>query len=166
MQFDEDTMSRFRTEKFGTMTVIPKNSDCSSSEINYELTPFRAESDYTDNRHPDEIQWSDSLVSDSARRDFTINALYRSSHTHAVSTTHFQSSAKKDALVVALTKHLPVVVATSGLVILTDSIHIQTYITKKTLPITLYGLEVNDTLYTTSKEDSKVLIHQILLDPQ
>lgn len=166
MQFNETTMSRFRTEKFGTITVIPKNKDWSSSEINYELTPFRAESDYTNNRHPDEIEWSDSLVSDSARRDFTINALYRTSHTQTLTTTHFQSSTKKDALVVALKKHLPVVIATSGLVILTDSTHIQIYITKNILPATLYGLEETETTYTASKENSTVCIHQIILDPQ
>ncbi len=46
--------------------------------IQYELTPFRAESEYTDNRHPDEIIRSDDLIKDASRRDFTINSLYYS----------------------------------------------------------------------------------------
>jgi len=29
-----------------------------------------------DNRHPEEIKWVDDLISDSKRRDFTINSLY------------------------------------------------------------------------------------------
>lgn len=38
MPFDETTLSRFRTEKFGTMTFLPKAND-----YEYELTPFRTE---------------------------------------------------------------------------------------------------------------------------
>ena len=96
MQLDESTTSRFRTEKYGTMTIVKKNTpnpsltkEGSISEVEYsseheglgevyELTPFREESGYADNRHPDQIIWSQDLVADSHRRDFTINALYRS----------------------------------------------------------------------------------------
>ncbi len=44
--------------------------------ISYEITPFRQEWGYEDFRHPGEIQWSDSLLDDAKRRDFTINCLY------------------------------------------------------------------------------------------
>jgi tRNA nucleotidyltransferase (CCA-adding enzyme) len=44
--------------------------------ISYEITPFRQEWGYEDFRHPWEIQWSDSLLDDAKRRDFTINCLY------------------------------------------------------------------------------------------
>ncbi len=44
--------------------------------IKYEITPFREESGYQDVRHPDEIHWTNSLLSDAKRRDFRINAMY------------------------------------------------------------------------------------------
>jgi len=47
--------------------------------LQYEITPFRSEGGYGDHRHPDEIVWSDNLVLDAGRRDFTINALYYTS---------------------------------------------------------------------------------------
>lgn len=66
----------FRTEKFGTATLINR-----SDETSYEITPFREEGIYSDNRHPDEIRWSTSLIADAKRRDFTINSLYYASVT-------------------------------------------------------------------------------------
>lgn len=69
----------FRTEKFGTITIITWWESIyaeNSWKIKYEITPFREESGYEDFRHPDKILWSDSLVADASRRDFTINAMY------------------------------------------------------------------------------------------
>ena len=40
-----------------------------------EVTPYRIESTYSDNRHPDDVQFSEKLEDDLKRRDFTINAL-------------------------------------------------------------------------------------------
>jgi tRNA nucleotidyltransferase (CCA-adding enzyme) len=40
-----------------------------------EVTPYRTEAKYTDNRHPDEIMFSDNIEDDLKRRDFTVNAL-------------------------------------------------------------------------------------------
>ena len=40
-----------------------------------EVTPFRAESRYTDHRHPDLVQFVADLTADLSRRDFTINAM-------------------------------------------------------------------------------------------
>jgi len=40
-----------------------------------EVTPFRAESNYTDYRHPDTVTFSESIEDDLKRRDFTINAM-------------------------------------------------------------------------------------------
>lgn len=40
-----------------------------------EITPYRIESKYSDNRRPDEVLFSDKLEDDLKRRDFTINAL-------------------------------------------------------------------------------------------
>lgn len=41
----------------------------------YEITTYRSEKGYTDNRHPDHITWGHSLKEDLSRRDFTINAI-------------------------------------------------------------------------------------------
>ena len=52
--------------KHGTVTVLFKGAQ-------YEITTFRAESDYHDSRHPDSVRFIKSLDEDLARRDFTIN---------------------------------------------------------------------------------------------
>lgn len=55
-------------KKHGTITVfIGKNP--------IEITTFRQESGYADNRHPDRVSFGASLAEDLARRDFTMNAL-------------------------------------------------------------------------------------------
>ena len=40
-----------------------------------EITTYRIESNYTDGRHPDIVEFVDNLKQDLSRRDFTINAL-------------------------------------------------------------------------------------------
>jgi tRNA nucleotidyltransferase (CCA-adding enzyme) len=54
--------------KHGTVTVV-------ISETNYEVTTYRIDGEYSDNRHPDEVIFTRSLKEDLSRRDFTINAL-------------------------------------------------------------------------------------------
>jgi tRNA nucleotidyltransferase (CCA-adding enzyme) len=44
-------------------------------QLIFEVTTYRKESGYTDSRHPDNIEWSDKVEEDLARRDFTINAI-------------------------------------------------------------------------------------------
>lgn len=59
---------------FGTVTVI--NEGIEDVKLrNIEITPFRLEAKYSDQRHPDEVKFSDKLEDDLKRRDFTINAL-------------------------------------------------------------------------------------------
>lgn len=70
-KIDKKDVSHFITEKFGTITLIPK-----WHKVQYELTPLRTENEYSDNRHPEKIQRQDDLILDSNRRDFTINSLY------------------------------------------------------------------------------------------
>lgn len=41
----------------------------------FEITTYRSEQGYTDNRHPDHVSWGHSLEEDLSRRDFTINAI-------------------------------------------------------------------------------------------
>lgn len=52
----------------GTLTVV----SCGDS---YEVTTFRIDGQYTDGRHPDNVSFTQNLVYDLARRDFTINAI-------------------------------------------------------------------------------------------
>ena len=81
---DKTWMSYFMTEKFWTMTLIKKIEklknwkieNTNSWVIKYELTPLRTESEYNDSRHPDIINWSNDVLLDSKRRDFTINCIY------------------------------------------------------------------------------------------
>lgn len=71
-QIIKDDVHHFITEKFGTITLIPKDN----KEIKYELTPLRTENDYSDNRHPEMINWQNDILLDSDRRDFSINCIY------------------------------------------------------------------------------------------
>lgn len=166
MHFNESSMSRFRTEKYWTITVIPKNSDGSSSQINYEYTPFRAESEYTDNRHPDTIQWSESLIADSARRDFTINALYRTPlSSRTIQSTSTSSLPKKNLLTHCLLKQLPVVIIEHACIVLTNHIHIQNYTSFDVLPKHAVFLTQIWNHYVLSNESSCIL-HHCINDPQ
>jgi len=70
---DKKDISHFITEKFGTITIIPKNEQ---NKIQYEITPFRKESWYDDKRHPTEIERTNDLLMDVQRREFTIWAIY------------------------------------------------------------------------------------------
>ncbi len=53
-----------------------------------EVTPYRIESEYSDNRHPDQITFSDSLEQDLMRRDFTINAMAYDCETNEIIDLH------------------------------------------------------------------------------
>jgi tRNA nucleotidyltransferase (CCA-adding enzyme) len=54
--------------KHGTVTIV-------LNENNYEVTTFRIDGDYNDNRHPDSVKFVDDITLDLSRRDFTINAM-------------------------------------------------------------------------------------------
>ena len=54
--------------KHGTVTVLIEKEG-------FEVTTFRLDGDYTDGRHPDNIEFTASLTEDLKRRDFTINAM-------------------------------------------------------------------------------------------
>jgi tRNA nucleotidyltransferase/poly(A) polymerase len=52
------------------------NTKNSESEIgNVEITTYRIESTYSDNRRPDEVKFAETLEEDLSRRDFTCNAI-------------------------------------------------------------------------------------------
>ena len=64
--------SDFRTVdtgiKHGTVTLV-------LDSVPYEITTYRIDGDYKDNRHPDAVTFTASLTEDLARRDFTVNAM-------------------------------------------------------------------------------------------
>ena len=55
-------------EKHGTVTVLTEDGPV-------EITTFRTEGGYRDNRHPDWVKFVPDIEDDLARRDFTINAM-------------------------------------------------------------------------------------------
>lgn len=68
----EKTFSAYRTletgMKHGTVTVI-------IDKMPIEITTYRREGKYLDNRHPSHVEFTRSLKEDMARRDFTMNAI-------------------------------------------------------------------------------------------
>lgn len=56
------------SKKHGTIVLV-------KNDIEYEITTFRTEDEYTDHRHPDQVTFVTDLKKDLQRRDFTMNAL-------------------------------------------------------------------------------------------
>ena len=54
--------------KHGTVTVIIDKEP-------YEITTYRFDGEYTDNRHPDRVTFTSNIDDDLSRRDFTVNAI-------------------------------------------------------------------------------------------
>ena len=54
--------------KHGTVTVLYGGTP-------YEITTYRVDGEYADNRHPNTVSFTASLREDLARRDFTVNAM-------------------------------------------------------------------------------------------
>lgn len=54
--------------KHGTVAVILDKTP-------YEVTTYRIDGEYRDNRHPEEVIFTDKLTGDLSRRDFTVNAI-------------------------------------------------------------------------------------------
>lgn len=54
--------------KHGTVTIVINNE-------HYEVTTYRIDGEYEDNRHPNEVEFTRNLKEDLNRRDFTINSM-------------------------------------------------------------------------------------------
>lgn len=54
--------------RHGTVTILINN-------IPYEVTTYRIDGEYSDSRRPNSVEFTDSLIEDLKRRDFTINAM-------------------------------------------------------------------------------------------
>ena len=57
---------------FGTVGVTWEVKD---KKLIFETTTFRKEGAYKDLRHPDKVEWANTVEEDLARRDFTVNAI-------------------------------------------------------------------------------------------
>ena len=60
--------------------VIPTGIDHGTVTVHFmkkeiEVTTFRTESDYSDGRHPDKVEYTGKIEEDLGRRDFTMNAI-------------------------------------------------------------------------------------------
>lgn len=62
----------FYENQFGTVGVEYEEG---KNKFIFEVTTFRKESEYKDQRHPTYVQWADTIEEDLGRRDFTINAI-------------------------------------------------------------------------------------------
>lgn len=63
----------FYENDYGTVGVKTGSEDPRFAIV--EVTPYRTESEYSDKRRPDKVEFGASLSEDLARRDFTINAI-------------------------------------------------------------------------------------------
>ena len=63
----------FYENDYGTVGVKTDSEDKRLAIV--EVTPYRIESEYSDKRRPDKVEFGTSLLEDLARRDFTINAI-------------------------------------------------------------------------------------------
>lgn len=65
----ENNIKYFETGiKHGTVTALINHTP-------YEITTFRSDGDYSDNRHPDSVKFVSNIADDLKRRDFTVNAI-------------------------------------------------------------------------------------------
>jgi tRNA nucleotidyltransferase (CCA-adding enzyme) len=155
-------ISLFHTEKFGTITMLPKAHTSNGQEIKYELTPLRTEWWYQDYRHPGEINRCHDLIADSHRRDFTINCLYYD-HVSCI----FQPNPSKytDTPIIDIISHNPNCIV-DNVLILTDHIHIDNL-----YPQWVRDVHVLETLsqtlpsYHTSPQSPNLTIQHIIIDP-
>lgn len=60
---------------FGTVAVVNEDLDHDNPARIVEITPYRTEGSYSNNRHPDKVEFSETLEEDLQRRDFTMNAI-------------------------------------------------------------------------------------------
>lgn len=63
----------FHNNDYGTVGVKTESDDPALKVV--EVTPYRTESAYSDNRRPDSVTFGVSLEEDLQRRDFTVNAI-------------------------------------------------------------------------------------------
>lgn len=71
--FNDLKVKTFYENDFGTVGVAFLQKKDNFEII--EITTYRKEAIYSDNRHPDKVTWSKTIEEDLKRRDFTVNAI-------------------------------------------------------------------------------------------
>lgn len=64
----------FYENEYGTVGIVNEATSDETLKV-IEVTPFRIEHEYSNNRHPDKVTFSKNIEEDLKRRDFTINAI-------------------------------------------------------------------------------------------
>jgi tRNA nucleotidyltransferase (CCA-adding enzyme) len=91
----------FYENDFGTVGV--KNEETEDETLRViEVTPYRIEGSYTNNRHPDEVKFSQNLEDDLKRRDFTMNAIAYSVSSGELVDLYDGLGAIKDKMIIAV----------------------------------------------------------------
>lgn len=67
--------SAFYDNTFGTVGIPNKSLIETEHPGVVEITTFRTEREYDDNRHPNKVIWGKTIEEDLSRRDFTMNAI-------------------------------------------------------------------------------------------
>lgn len=87
----KDVFREYRTidtgVKFGTVTVISEGNPI-------EVTTYRIDGDYNDNRRPEFVSFTSNLIEDLKRRDFTVNAMAFNNKTGLIDLFDGQSDLK------------------------------------------------------------------------
>ena len=65
----------FYENDYGTVGVVTQEENIDPRLKVIEITPYRLEAKYSNNRHPDSVTFSKDINDDLKRRDFTINAI-------------------------------------------------------------------------------------------
>lgn len=96
----------FYTNAFGTVTVLTphprplpeRESGTTISEV--EVTTYRVDAQYNDQRHPDSVTFTKSLKEDLARRDFTVNAMALAPHPNPLPKQERETTAFQDSVII------------------------------------------------------------------
>lgn len=64
----------FYNNEFGTVGIVNEQTKNETLKV-VQVTPYRLETTYSDARHPDSVEFGNSLEDDLKRRDFTVNAI-------------------------------------------------------------------------------------------
>ena len=64
----------YHNNDYGTVGVVNEHTEDPRLKV-VEVTPYRSESEYSDRRRPDKVEFGVSLEEDLKRRDFTVNAI-------------------------------------------------------------------------------------------
>lgn len=73
--FEKGNLKVVYENQFGTVSVVFEEESFESSVREIQITPYRTEGNYSDNRHPDSVSFSTNIHDDLSRRDFTMNAM-------------------------------------------------------------------------------------------